>query len=146
MNQCAFCGSDTTNPRFCGRSCAASYNNLHHPKRKASKYCSCGVAIRPSSDMCKSCRALTIDYTLEEVIYDKHHKSSAFALVRSRARSVLKQAHRNTCEHCGYDKHVEACHIKAISSFPLSTRLSIVNSLDNLKALCPNCHWEFDNL
>lgn len=36
------------------------------------------------------------------------------------------------------------CHIKAIKLSIKSTRISEINSLDNLIALCPNCHWEFD--
>jgi hypothetical protein len=31
------------------------------------------------------------------------------------------------------------------TSFPLDTPISVVNSLDNLVGLCPNCHWEFDH-
>ena len=27
MVKCLFCGNETSNPKFCGRSCAASYNN-----------------------------------------------------------------------------------------------------------------------
>lgn len=82
--------------------------------------------------------------TLEESIYHKHHKASSFALVRSRAKIITKDRPQ-ICEECGYDKHVEVCHIKSISSFPLDTYLSVINSPDNLRLLCPNCHWEFDN-
>jgi len=37
------------------------------------------------------------------------------------------------------------CHIKAVSDFDENTPIVIINSIDNLMALCPNCHWEFDN-
>ena len=47
--------------------------------------------------------------------------------------------------NCGYDKHVEICHIKSIGSFPTDTIVSDINSLDNLLSLCPNCHYEFDH-
>ena len=85
------------------------------------------------------------DYTLSEIQYDQHNKSSAWALVRSRARSTIKHLPK-VCSKCGYDKHVECCHIKPISEFPLSTKISEVNSENNLILLCPNCHWEHDNL
>ena len=49
------------------------------------------------------------------------------------------------CEKCGYDKHFEICHKKAISSFPDDALISVVNDLNNLVSLCPNCHWELDN-
>lgn len=49
------------------------------------------------------------------------------------------------CQHCGYDKHIEVCHIKAIKDFPKSTPLTIVNASSNLLGLCPNCHYLFDS-
>jgi len=85
------------------------------------------------------------DLTLEEAIYQKHHKSSAFALVRSRARATKKATMTNACEKCGWDKHVEVCHKKPISEFPKTALLSEINSEDNLLILCPNCHWMFDH-
>jgi heterodisulfide reductase subunit B len=82
--------------------------------------------------------------TLGEAIYEQLHKSSAFALVRSRARAVFKD-HPQICQTCGYDKHVEICHKKAIKDFPHTALVSEINSPDNLLMLCPNCHWEFDH-
>lgn len=81
--------------------------------------------------------------TLEEAIYSSHHKSSAYALIRTRARAVMSGKPR-ICSECGYSKHVEVAHIKAISSFSPDTLVSVVNDETNLKFLCPNCHWEFD--
>ena len=49
------------------------------------------------------------------------------------------------CAECGYDKHYEICHILPINSFTEDSNISEVNDFDNLVALCPNCHWEFDN-
>jgi predicted restriction endonuclease len=49
------------------------------------------------------------------------------------------------CEVCGYNTHVEVCHIKSVSSFSDDTLITEINSIDNLVGLCPNHHWEFDN-
>lgn len=38
----------------------------------------------------------------------------------------------------------EVCHIQSISSFDKETKLSVVNSLDNLVYLCPNHHYLLD--
>ena len=46
---------------------------------------------------------------------------------------------------CGYDKHVECCHIKAVSDFPDTALLGEVNAPGNLVLLCRNCHWELDH-
>lgn len=32
--RCVNCNTETTNPRFCGRSCSTAYNNRRFPKRK----------------------------------------------------------------------------------------------------------------
>jgi predicted HNH restriction endonuclease len=86
------------------------------------------------------------DMTLSEAIYTKHHKSSAYALVRTRARAASKKLGLDKCQKCGYDKHVEITHAKGISTFEGHTLVSVINAPSNLMALCPNCHWEFDNL
>lgn len=50
------------------------------------------------------------------------------------------------CRKCGYDLHVEVSHIRPIHSFGLQSRISEINDLTNMEYLCPNCHWEFENL
>ena len=86
-----------------------------------------------------------ISGTIEEVVYKHHHRSSAYGLIRSQARSIAKSLGFSKCLKCLYDKHYEVCHIKPISSFPLDTPISVINSPDNLMPLCPNCHWEHDH-
>lgn len=146
MILCINCGTATSNPRFCSRSCAATVNNKLKPKRiaKVRNCLRCGCQVPKSRTVCEDCLHPK-DITLGEAIYTKHHQSSAFALVRSRARVVVK-GWEKTCKHCGYSKHVEVCHIKAISEYPLDTKLSVINNPANLLLLCPNCHWEFDNI
>ena len=62
---------------------------------------------------------------------------------------IFESMHRSSvpkyCKNCGYDKHVEVCHIKSISEFDKTSLISEINSLDNLIYLCPNCHWEYDH-
>lgn len=149
MKKCASCGKATSNQKFCSRSCSAKHTNKT-PKRKKTKCCkNCDSKIFSRSTYCSSCKqkiGTPKDMTLGEAIYTKHHKSSTFALVRSRARKIAKDNNMVSCSSCGYDKHVEIAHIKPISSFPMDTPIGIINDLSNLKALCPNCHWEFDNM
>lgn len=49
------------------------------------------------------------------------------------------------CAICGYSTHIEIAHIKAVSDFEDSATIAEINSIDNLIALCPNHHWEYDN-
>jgi len=72
--------------------------------------------------------------------------SNKFSVIRKRARTKCESANKlDKCQKCGYDKHVEVCHIKPISAFNLEDSIEQVNSWDNLLILCPNCHWEHDN-
>lgn len=100
--------------------------------------------ILKESKTCRPCSRYKLlpDRPLSELIYTEHHKSSAFAIIRGRARTICPE---QPCRNCGYDKHTEVCHRKAISDFDLSTPASVVNDKNNLIRLCPNCHWEFDN-
>lgn len=92
-------------------------------------------------------RTFKKDPTLKDVCNSNGFKTNSWANVRYRARAKIKQLGINKCQHpdCDYDRHVEVCHKKAISTFDLDTPLSVVNSIDNLIVLCPNHHWEFDH-
>lgn len=150
MNQCMECGRQTTNPKFCSRSCAARYTNRFSPKRKIRAfYCqTCG---RPTTHRRKYCDAHQPnalksydDATIEDI--RRYAKYQANALIRRLARRAYRVGRLPLhCSVCGYSKHVEICHIHAIEKFPEQTHLSEVNSLNNLVALCPNHHWEFDH-
>jgi predicted HNH restriction endonuclease len=65
--------------------------------------------------------------------------------LRADARRQYFAARPYRCAQCGYDKHIEVSHKRPLASFPGDTPISVVNSLDNLVGLCPNCHWEFDH-
>lgn len=144
---CINCGKETENPKFCSRSCSTANNNRNNPRRKKTNRCkTCGELIISRNKYCDHCRKIAIrqqDMTVKEAMYTKYENASRFALIRNRARELY--GHRKACEKCGYDKHVEICHINPISSFSLDTMVSVVNSEENIIVLCPNCHWEFDH-
>ena len=143
--ECLECGKDTSNPKFCSRSCSTSHANKKSSKRKPEGSCKeCGAQIKSGLAFCKE-HVPNRDMTMRDAIYLKHHKSSAYALVRSRARASVKNEPQ-CCEVCGYDKHVEVAHVRAIASFEMDTMLSVINDRPNLRLLCPNHHWELDNL
>lgn len=158
FNKCYHCQIETSNPKYCSRSCAAKENNKVS-KRKITRHCTkCKCLVRNyRSTLCEThfqehkkyesdyIRNLTIaDYCNRKSLINLH-KSSQFAHIRGLNRSWNKDLTKLPCFNCGYSKHVELAHIKAISSFSVDTKLSEVNSKDNVVQLCPNCHWEFDN-
>lgn len=72
---------------------------------------------------------------------------SARTTIRRHAVKIYESSDKpKACNKCGYNKHYEICHIKAVSDFVDETLVEEINSINNLIALCPNCHWEFDNL
>ena len=60
-------------------------------------------------------------------------------------KKLTKAGLMKECKVCHYSTYVECCHIKSLSDFSEDTKLSVVNALDNLIALCPNHHKELDN-
>jgi len=148
MKNCLFCNKPTNNPKYCSRSCAAKHTNSLYPKRTCNRKCkTCGKKVSYRDTYCsKECKPISkVSGTIQDAMYKTHQRSSAYALIRTQARYIGKSLGFNKCSKCSYDKHYEVCHIKPISSFPLDTLISEVNSPDNLIPLCPNCHWEHDH-
>jgi DNA-directed RNA polymerase subunit M/transcription elongation factor TFIIS len=156
MNNCITCSIETTNPKFCTRSCAAIFNNKAKPKRKLERKCSkcenivdnqrtvlCSLHLREYKSSVQYKEMTIGEY--RNINIDKH-PSWKHSSIRNFARSWFKHLRDKPCSFCGYDKHVELAHIKAITDFDDSALLKDVNSEDNIIQLCPNCHWEFDNL
>lgn len=156
MRVCLTCNSELTGKytkKFCSTSCAAKYNNQLYPKRSSSKkYCTCGKEIRKRTVQCAECHNKqrankVLSYTVGEL--KRAYRENALELA-SKVRGYSKYYYLRSdkpkvCFNCGYSKHVEVCHIRAVSSFPDEATMAEVHHIDNLVALCPNCHWEFDN-
>lgn len=147
MTLCINCNCETVNPKFCSSSCAASYNNRIHPKRKKRLwFCkTCGKEIKSRTSYCiPDCQPWFRDWSrvsLQDMrdrrVYQAH------SAIRDNARRVYSGPF--SCYVCGYDKHVDVCHVQGINSFPPESKISDINSSFNLIALCKNHHWEFDN-
>ncbi len=152
MKSCENCGTLTPNPKFCSRSCSAKITNkVPRRKRTKSRYdCkSCGVSIPHSRSYCSApkCQPTYVDWskvTVADVQSKAKYQSSATLRALAR-KAYTRSGGAKTCYTCGYDMHVDVCHIKAISDFPPNTPVSEVNTLANLVALCKNHHWELDH-
>lgn len=71
---------------------------------------------------------------------------SIHSKIRSHSRWVYTKAGKPmVCKRCNYNIHVEICHIKPVKSFNKIETLGTVNDIDNIIALCRNCHWELDH-
>lgn len=156
---CVQCNKLTNNPKFCSRSCAAIFTNKATPKRKRTTVCH----ISGCDTITKSYRHTKCEHHWQEYLDTRisnktlgeyrnllsvkgKHVSWRNSHIRLHARAQHKALLKEPCAHCGYSKHVELCHIKPVSEFPDEALVGAVNSRENVIQLCPNCHWEFDNL
>ena len=156
MHKCynSNCNNKTNNPKFCSRSCSVTFYNKKRPKRKRKKYTCriCGIEVPGRRVLCDKHNPQIIAWsklTLKDIIYSYNQKygaSNRYTRIRDHAKNTYINSNRpKYCEKCGYEYHYHVCHIKPIHMFNLDTPISIINDLNNLMALCPNCHWELDN-
>ena len=154
MNKCHHCETPTKNPKFCSRSCSAVVANKSKPKRPLTKvHCKrCGEDIKRTGwkdrrTLCNDCNSSFVDWntvTLSGCQEMRNYQRNS--RIRALARyQYHKQNPNASCQKCGYDYHVEICHIKAIKDFDPSATIAEVNDPSNLMALCRNCHWELDH-
>ena len=67
------------------------------------------------------------------------------AIQKVAKRNYILSSKPKQCIVCGYNKHYEVAHIKAVSDFGDDVLISEIDNINNLIALCPNHHWEYDN-
>lgn len=128
--------TDISKNNYCSRTCSITKNNQNRPKKI--KVSIPRTTIKPKFDI--------QNYTIQELINKNWKKSSIDAQIRTNARKITKKLDWKCCKKCGYNKHIEISHIEPIRNFDLDTKISNINDIGNLQPLCPNCHWEFDNL
>jgi hypothetical protein len=137
--------------RKVSRSCRECYIKIYNVKglnQYRTRFCKCGkIKSRTSSSkLCRECYIKERDISIEKLKTSSPHWIKYRTRIAKNARQVYKRAKRlYVCEVCGYDKRIDICHKKDVKDFPNGTMLSEVNHIDNLIALCPNHHWEYDN-
>lgn len=150
---CINCGKTTGNPKFCSRSCSATFNNYVIGARhgKPENYiCKCGARKDNKAKQCRLCnRKKSADKACKRPIKyfanNRSHPVYRHSVLRKWAKRLMDLRGIEKKCRCGYKLHVECCHVKPITSFDLDTLMGEVNSKDNLIYLCRNCHWELDH-
>jgi hypothetical protein len=149
---CALCTkpfiANSGNHKYCSKSCEQSFNR----RNRGCECPGCGnIKHRTSSPntLCPDCKTkelkkLTIKEYLDRVSA-RGGAQNKLAAMRGLGRSWNKQILLEPCAHCGYNKHVQLAHKRPLTDFPDTALLEEVHSPDNVIALCPNCHWEFDH-
>ena len=152
--------------KFCSKKCAAIFNNKHKHKTKTCKICDSTIdssrltrKAYHSRKICDGCYTTSehtkryykdreIDVEAMTVADVKEHckdKSYSSWTDYVRTHSRRKFSHLHSCISCNYNKHVEICHAKPVADFEDSATIGEINHPSNILALCPNCHWEYDN-
>ncbi len=147
------------NKKFCSSKCSAQTSNKTRSINFISKqklyFCEIckGKTSKKNITICRNCKIKNI----QNIILNKTKgelletiKNGRWDLYRVRvnrqaSRSYRKSSSPKFCKICGYNKFFQVAHIKAVSAFDEKATLGEINSLDNLVALCPNHHWEYDN-
>ena len=84
-----------------------------------------------------------LDDTKGHLFSARKNWQSARSMIQKHARATYAaNGLPLTCLVCGYNKHVEIAHRKAVSDFAADTTIRVINDITNLMALCPNHHWE----
>lgn len=155
---CLNCGNEIVNEKYCSRSCAVTQNNKK-PKRIAKirncKSCNEAITHGDRSVLCSGCifkkaskREAIGQMTLADVAVRYNELKIAPSYRHSYVRGhchMVNSGLQKQCQVCGYDIHVELCHVIGIASFPLTTTLNEVNDSTNIVVLCRNHHWELDH-
>lgn len=159
MNQCKNCNNNTYNPKFCCRSCSATYNNKLYPKReKGVVYPSelrCGTKIKRSPVNCKTCNKTFIPSSSNKVYcslicHNNHYsnyieKSGTFLQpgcigggCNKPIRKYLIKKHGNLCMICGLNAN-------DWNSKPITLIVDHIDGdaynyqVNNIRLVCPNC-------
>ena len=74
-----------------------------------------------------------------------NYQSARGTIGRDAREAYLFYERPPECIICGYNKHIDVAHIVAVKDFSDDTLLQVINHIDNLIALCPNHHWEYDH-
>jgi len=139
---------------FCNSSCASSFNNKKSPKRQKQAKIKLVKIKNPAEKkeekqkIIKTSFKKTLNGRTKEDVFNKSiNWQAARSIIQRHARATYKSSQKDKCcAKCGYELHYEVCHKKPVSSFNDNANVvEEINNIENLVALCPTHHWEFDN-
>jgi len=132
--ECQTVLEEPTRNKFCGRSCAASYNNSHR-----------SVSQETKSKIARGVTAYYAEHKVSEAAMAKQrelkakptsnrHKLKSVCEVSSRTTSKIVNRIGLGCSRCGWNE--AACDIHHICGRDIPD----ADNHSNLSLLCPNCH------
>lgn len=134
--------------KFCDHSCSIRYYHSNNIKIKTCQTCKKETSKNIKKCLeCKEQENILYLFTTKKSLFSRcKNWQSARSTIQKMARKIFKNSNKpKQCNICKYNKHYEVCHIKSVSSFNEDSTLLEINAIENLIALCPTHHWEFDN-
>jgi hypothetical protein len=86
---------------------------------------------------------LITEFTKGELLNLKGYTNYRNLLIKHANKVFDESGKSRKCHVCNYPL-VDICHIKDVSDFSEDTLIAEINNIDNLVALCPTHHREFD--
>lgn len=116
------------------------------------EYCDSCLNLKKVYQLTGSCEQDLLVNQTKGSLYDRRKDwQSANSSIRNNARKVYSSAtlpsKTKKCfvSNCKWDNFFEVAHLDSVSSFSNDSKVTDINSIENLIALCPNHHWEYDN-
>lgn len=149
-----------TDNSYCSRKCLQQEIKVKNKEKieRTCKYCNTILKIgyKTNIKICSTCKesnrkkarveSKLSRITKKELFEKRKNWQSARSSIVHNAKVIYELSGKiKECIICGYDKHYQVCHIKAVKDFPNDAYISEINSVNNLVALCSNHHWEYDN-
>lgn len=154
--QCLNCDTETSNPMYCGKSCAAVVNGRKHPKRQRregslpwlpegqTRPCgldSCTGRVPRNSRFCgPSCSSIKkrLD-RIERWLAGDYEEATCPRGLERFAREYLLELADYTCSKCGW-REFHPVDGKPLVQVDHEDGDALNNDPANLQVLCPNCH------
>ena len=144
LTKCAHCDKETGNPKFCSRSCSATYSNTRRPPLLQGQCDFCSKAITKSRKYCSvRCRRQNQPKKLTHAQIQKRYRSSI------KRRAVKYKGGK--CVICDYDRCLRALEFHHLDPKEKDFQISRANGiswdkmtkeLDKCILVCCRCHRE----
>lgn len=143
--KCTQCNNETQNPRFCSRSCAATYNNKKYPKRKLQG--TCLVCVAPIGHGLKYCSKQCRD----EIRPEKLTKAEIQKRYRNGVKRRAVEYKGGKCIVCDYNRCLRGLEFHHLDPTKKDFQISRANpiawdkietELDKCVLVCCRCHRE----
>lgn len=154
-HECATCNTPVSAIRkYCSEQCltiarierVSKDGHTTNSKKKYYPKCECGNTMSHRSVKCRDC--VYNDYlnmTIGQLRAKSVRDAQVYNGIRQKSRSLAVKHYVMECALCGYDYHVDVCHVRALSSLPDETTVISASGVDNFVLLCRNHHWELDH-